>query len=272
MQATDFEYGEEFLHDFGFIVCDFNYSGGAVSTSGGSAIKFTKVSHHSGKRHSLAGTKYDECISTTFDICKDPDKFSEDEMIISDREYRDLFRWLNRRDFHRMRFIDDCKEDDEYVYYNASFNIEKITVAGDIVGMRLSMETDSPFGYGEQTTAEYECTGAEDLIEIVDWSDEIGVTPAVIDIVCGESGNMTITNSMSDFPIVIKNCAANEHIVIDGVHQIITSSMSSHNLAKDYNFEFFFIANSFAERTNYISCSIPCTVKISYSPTIKYTP
>lgn len=271
MQATDFEYGEDFLHDFGFIVCDFNYSSGAISTSNGSTIKFTKVPHHNGKLHSLAGTKYDECISTSFDICKDPDKYKEDDMVISDREYRDIFRWLNRHDFNRMRFIDDCKEDDEYIYYNASFNIGKITVGGDLVGMHLEMETDSPFGHGGEVSESFRCNGQSDVLEMDDWSDEIGNTIASIKVTCRASGDLTITNSMSESPVVVKNCTVGEVIVIDGVHQIITSSRQSHALSKDFNFEFFSLGNKYSERKNIIGCSLAADIVITYSPIIKYT-
>lgn len=79
MYALDFSYAEHYLSDFGFIVCDFNGSSGAKVANPGCQITFDKVSRHGGRRYSLASTRYTECIQTTFDICKDPEIYIDDD-------------------------------------------------------------------------------------------------------------------------------------------------------------------------------------------------
>ena len=43
MYATDFEYDGQYLSDYGFIICDFNYSKGSVTVDTGSKLSFEKV-------------------------------------------------------------------------------------------------------------------------------------------------------------------------------------------------------------------------------------
>lgn len=50
MRAIDFEYDNQYLSDYGFIICDFNFSSGANEVDAGSTITFNKISRHSGKR------------------------------------------------------------------------------------------------------------------------------------------------------------------------------------------------------------------------------
>lgn len=49
MRAIDFEYDNQYLSDYGFIICDFNFSSGANEVDAGSTITFNKISRHSGK-------------------------------------------------------------------------------------------------------------------------------------------------------------------------------------------------------------------------------
>ena len=152
MYAKDFEYDGHKLSDFGFIVCSFNGAGDVETVSAGSEITFNKVSHHQGKKQSLTSTKYERCIQSVFQICKNPCAGSKS--IITDEEYRNIMRWLNRREFLPFKpiFSDEQKED---VYYNASFNVNKIMANGKLYGLELNMETDKPFGYGSLITEDW---------------------------------------------------------------------------------------------------------------------
>ena len=123
MFALDFEYDNQYLSDYNCIICDFDYSDGAKTADAGSKISFEKVSRNGGKIHTLVSAKYEECIQTSFAICKNPDLCnSYEDRYISNDEYRDLIRWLNRREFLRFRLLSD--EYTETCYYNASFNVE----------------------------------------------------------------------------------------------------------------------------------------------------
>ena len=272
MYAKDFEYDGHKLSDFGFIVCSFNGAGDVETVSAGSEITFNKVSHHQGKKQSLTSTKYERCIQSVFQICKNPCAGSKS--IITDEEYRNIMRWLNRREFLPFKpiFSDEQKED---VYYNASFNVNKIMANGKLYGLELNMETDKPFGYGslitEDWTVSTENTGTE--INIIDESDEIGCTFPKVIVTCSEDGDLHIKNITEGCETVVKNCKADETVAIDGTSQTIMSSMlEEHDIAADFNYEFFRIGNSYSNRENKITVSLPCDISIMYYPIIKDTP
>ena len=112
MYAIDFEYDGQYLSDYGFIICDFNSSYGIAEASAGSVITFNKIQRDNGRKYGLSSTQYSECVSATFDICKNDDIWERDQLEITNDEYRDLMRWLNRREFLSFQLVDDTDEFD----------------------------------------------------------------------------------------------------------------------------------------------------------------
>lgn len=274
MYAIDFEYDNQYLNDYGFIVCDFNFSNGANEVDAGSAITFNKVSRNSGKIYSLTSTQYDECITSTFDICKNPDIYDPEDMIITNNEYREIMRWLNRREFLKFQVIDE-KEDDfekEDCYYNASFNVDKIKINEKLCGLRLTMETDKPFGYGEEQIISWHFINGSMTKTLTDISDEVGYIYPTVAITCNADGDLSLYNELEGCNTLIKNCKVGEVITLSGDTHIITTIYDSHDISNDFNYDFFRIGNTINNRNNRISASLPCDVEIKYTPIIKDTP
>jgi len=268
MYSIDFEFDGQLLSSLGFIICDFSAPNGANIISSGSDITFNKVSLNSGKKYNLIGTTYDSCISTTFHICKNPDTHDTGEMEIGQSEFRTITRWLCRRSFKKFRFISDNPNDDP-CYFNASFNIGKITIADKLYGIELTMETDSPFGYGELVTKSATLSTATDSLMITDESDEIGyVYPDVI-ITCMGDGDLTLTNETFDSVVVIEGCTSGEVITLYGESQTIYSTKPAHNLSTDFNFAFLKLENTIDNRINEITSTLPCQIVVKYYPVIK---
>ena len=268
MYALDFEYDNRYLSDYGFIVCDFNGSNGVVTSSAGAKISFDKVSVGRGEKHSFIGSKYDECISATFDICKDPDKYVSSELPVSEEEERDLLRWLNRNDFHRFQVL---KDKGDPCFFNASFNLERIKIREIVYGFRLTMETDAPFGYGEEKKKHF-------LFEIgslskmfYDISDVVGFIRPDLKIKLAKSGNFEISNNQYNEKTIIKNCVAGETIIFHGFAEIIESDVESHDISNDFNYTFFKIGNTLENRNNVITVSLPCEIELKYAPIVKLT-
>lgn len=272
MYALDFEYDGQYLSDFNFIVCDFNFSEGANEVTAGSTITFNKVSRIQGKKYSLTSTQYDECITATFDICKDPNVYDLEEMEISGDEYRDIMRWLNRREFLKFCVLSDSDSEQEICYFMASFNLTKIKIREKLYGLRLVMETNKPFGYGHEQILSWNFTSENLSCIFNDISDEIGITYPTITVKCNQSGDLSITNESEKCTTKIKNCKSGEKITLHGDTQIITTSLSSHDVCNDFNYVFFRIGNTYGNRNNKISVSMPCTLTLQYSPIIKDTP
>ena len=274
MRAIDFEYDNRYLSDYGFIICDFNFGSGANEIDAGSTITFNKISRHSGKKYSLSSTQYDECITTSFDICKNPDIYDPEDMEISNDEYRDIMRWLNRREFLKFQVIDDGNDNFERdtCYYNASFNIDKIKINEKLYGMRLKMETDKPFGYGQEQSVSWTFSDSNVSKILSDISDEIGYIYPTVIITINRNGDLSLYNELENCTTVIKNCKVGEVITLDGDTHIITTTYISHDVCNEFNYEFFRIGNTINNRNNRISVSLPCNVVIKYTPIIKDTP
>lgn len=270
MYALDFEYDGLCLSDFNFIICDFNASSGANIVNAGSKITFNTVSRNKGKKYSLTGTQYDECIQTTFHICKNPDLY--DDLSITDDEYRDLKRWLNRDEFLRFQILDEDYSERETCYYEASFNIDKVKINEVLYGLELTMETNKPFGYGIEQRIILDIDNPSKIKIVTDMSDEIGYLYPSMTITCKDDGDLTIRNETENSEMLIKNCSAGEVITVYGDIQHIESSLSVHRVYDDFNFEFLRIGNTFKSRENKITASLPCKIEIYYSPIIKNAP
>ncbi len=272
MYACDFEYDGQYLSDYGFIICNFGGTSDFDTVSAGSKITFNTVSRHRGKIHSLVGTQYDECITSTFQICKNPEKHSD--MHITNNEYRDIMRWLNRNEFLKFQVLYEDDREQDACFYEASFNIDKILINKVLYGLELTMETNKPFGYGQEITVSWDISNSDIAKTYVlsDMSDEIGYTYPTMVITCTKAGDLSIRNETENCTMVIKNVSSGEVITVDGSTGIIESSMESHKIYDDFNFEFFRIGNTISNRNNKISVSIPCNLELTYAPIIKDTP
>lgn len=269
MKAVDFEYDGQHLSDYDFIICDFDGSSGANTVDIGAKISFNKSPIFQGKKHVLLSSEYEDCVSAEFDICKDPEVY--DDLEITSDEFRDLMRWLNRRRFHELCIFDQ-DEDYESVYFNASFNIEKITIGEKTYGLRLSMETDSPFAHGAEQKFRHTFSNSSDEYIVSDLSDDIGYIYPVLTIKCMADGDITVSNTTFECSCTINNCENGETIVIDGNALSITTDNEAHNIYNDFNYEFFIIGNSINNRKNRITVSAQCEIEIRFSPIIKDLP
>lgn len=270
MYALDFEYDGQYLSDYGFVICNFGGTSDMDVISAGSKITFNTVARNRGKKHSLTGTQYDECVQATFNICKNPELY--DDLRITNDEYRDIMRWLNRNEFLKFQVLNEDDKEQETCYYEASFNIDKIVVNKVLYGMELTMETNKPFGYGQEQSVSWTIGDTSKTYVLSDMSDEIGYTYPSMIITCNRAGDLSIHNDMENCTMTIKNCSVGEVITIDGDALIISSSLDSHHIHDDFNFEFLRIGNTINNRNNRITVTLPCKLELKYTPIIKDTP
>lgn len=79
--------------------------------------------------------------------------------------------------------------------------------------------------------------------------------------------NLTIHNSIENRETYISNVSTGEVITFD--YPVIQSSDSSHNIQNDFNWTFFRVANTYDNSRNDLVISLPCSIKIKYSPIVK---
>lgn len=314
MKAYDFMYDGKTLSSFGMVICNFG-SKGLDTVSDGSKISFNTVSVLGGSKNYLTSTEYEDCLSTTIQICKG--SCTEDVKEISSEEHRQLTKWLNRKKFLKFKILSK-----EYLdlYFEASFNISRIELDGSLYGLELEVVTNRPFALREpyevvvKTKKEYkwekyyktendekgETTGSfvtsdkedkypndgikvydngtkssyyyvyvgeENVASINDISHEEGYIYPYTEIVIAEDGDLNIHNAMENRDTYIANCVAEEVITMD--YPIIQSSIPSHKIQNDFNWKFFRVANTYDYSRNDLTTSVPCTIKIKYSPIVK---
>ena len=263
MKCYDFEYDGLTLSDMGYMICSFDVDG-SETVSNGSQITFNTVPTLNGYKHELLSAKYEECLGATIQICKDVCIY--DDMEISVDELRSLMSWLNRKEFHKFKLLDDDYID---LYFEASFNVNKILIAGKVCGLELSMTTNRPFALQEPRAIVINNLSENGKKTLYDTSDEEGYIYPHMEITINQSGNLNIHNDLENRDMYIANCTSGETITLD--YPVITSSLNSHEIQNDFNWNFFRIANTFRNKKNDLTISLPCTIKLSYSPIVKVT-
>lgn len=262
MKSYDFEYDSLRLSDKGFVICTFD-GYGVETVSNGSVISFNTVPTLNGMKHELTSSTYEDCLTATLQICKNPCA-AHDLEEISLEDMRDIMRWLNRKNFHKFKLLGD----DEYlnIYFEASFNVSKIEINGVLYGFELEMFTNTPFGLHEPVIINIDSEESQ-THSIFSKSDEEGYIYPNMEITMKSGGDLEIYNAMEDRTMIIKNCTSGEVINID--YPIITSSVSSHKIQNDFNWKFFRIATEFKNKHNEVTISLPCEIKMQYSPVVK---
>ena len=263
MRITDFSYGEnnKKLSDFGFIVCRFD-SGGLETVSNGAVVDFNTVAVQNGAKYELTSSVYGDCLEVTIQICRNP--CSNGNIEIDQTTFRELTRWLCRRKF--LRFKPVC---DEYLdlYHEAMINVGRVEIDGKLVGLELEIKTNRPFALKEPRIITITNTEQDGKHSINDTSHEEGYIYPKTQITINQSGNLNIHNAIENRNTYIKNCVAGEIIVMD--YPVISSSVSSHNIQNDFNWNFFRVANTFEQSRNDLTISLPCSIKVEYSPIVK---
>lgn len=313
----DFEYDGKRLSDFGMIVCSFGDKG--LETIEGINTTFNTIPTLSGSKSELVSVEYEDNLEKTVQIAKYSCSTGIQE--ITAIEYRNLTKWLSRKGFYKLKFLDENHID---LYYNAAFSsISRIELDGRLMGLELNIVTDSPFSLKEpriiniaceegkevygwkkyQTDPEIEMLGYvtssdenaypqgkvdenDNIIEgshtdgyqyvslgqiykasLNDTSYEEGYIYPQMEITVKRDGNLTIHNSIENRETYIANCKSNEVITLD--YPVIRSSDSSHNIQNDFNWAFFRVANTYDNSRNDLVISLPCSIKIKYSPIVK---
>lgn len=267
MKAYDFEYDGIKLSEKGFIICNFD-SKGMETVSNGSTISFNTISTQGGSKHELVSAEYEDCLEATIQICKNT--CSGDTSEISPREFRELTKWLNRKKFLKFKILDESYID---LYFEASFNVSRIEFNGGLYGLELEVKTNRPFALKEPRTITIKNLVQDGKHSINNESYEEGYIYPYTEITVNKSGDLNIYNELEDRNTHIKNCEAGEVIIMD--YPIIQSfesdheTLSNHNIQNDFNWNFFRIANTFSMSRNDLTISLPCTIKIKYSPIVK---
>lgn len=262
MKAKDFEYDGRNLSDIGYVLCDFNSGGGFETIANGSQISFNTTSVQFGTKQELLSTEYNECLTTVFQICKNPCIY--EELSISKDELRQIMKWLNRKDYHKLKILDSDYMD---LYFEASFNISRIEMNGSLYGLELNVFTNRPFALHETQKHTIVVENQNEIKSVTSFSDDEGHIYPHTRIEIHADGDLTIYNALDNRTTSISNCISGEIITMD--YPMIHSSIESHKIQNDFNWNFLRLANTFKTGKNQLVISLPCKINLSYSPPVK---
>ena len=288
------------------LVCNFGGSKG-LEIIDGAEITFNTITSLGGSIHRLVSTQYENCLETVIQICKY--SCTTDIQEISPTEFREISRWLNRKKFLKFKILDEEHIDIYYnasvskigrieldgrlmgLELNIvtdsphAFKEPKILnvklkevygweqyIDGEYIGYVTSTNGDEYPQDGlpiDDGTHIYQYLYLGKIYEgsINDTSHEEGYIYPHTEITIVEDGNLKIYNAIEDRTTYIKNCVAGEVITLD--YPIIQSSVSSHNIQNDFNWNFFRVANTYENSRNDLIVTLPCSIKMQYSPIVK---
>ena len=153
-----------------------------------------------------------------------------EEMYVTNEEFRELSRWLSRRKFLWFHAFDECEPDIILPWFHATFNLSKVQSGQRTVGIQLSMQTDSPFGYGEEIEEHFSFT-IDNMVNIIeDKNDEVGIIWPEMIVTCNSDGELRLSNELTGCLFRVKNCVADEVLTQYGDTKIIEARKRVRNL------------------------------------------
>ena len=263
MQDFDFIYDNISLKSLGYRVCEFDSRSSIYTATTDSQRTFENTSMYGGNYFPFILATYNDRLEFTFSICKSScDPHRKAPFTLAD--IRALKRWLNRPEPHKFKII--CKEYADY-YFEGSFNVQELFFGNLRVGLELTFVSNRPYGLHEPVLYVSDLTPSQPLF-ITDLSDEIGSIYPDITLTCNETGDLTLTNSFDSCETIVKRCTTGETLHFSPALHLSSSSLA-HKIQEDFNYTFLRISNSMYCRTNTITSTLPCTIRLSYSPAAK---
>lgn len=275
LYCTEFIFDGISSKEYDMIICSFDGSSNGETTAG-SNIEFTTFKAPNSNKWVKTSAAYNEQLSFTFQICKYRYNQTVSEPI-SERELAFFMRWLVRKDYKYLQFI---QEGFENIFYNCQINVQKYEIGGECYGLTLTATCDAPFGWSEpirhtlssSTTATY---------KLYDSSDEIGVIYPDVEILSqADNQDITISNEMTGTQTIIQNCKKGEQILLSEDKKASSSECipverttsdnsggysGSHNtFFNDFNWKWFSIGNTFENRVNKIIVTGNCDIQLSW--------
>lgn len=271
MYCTEFIFNGISSKSYDLIICSFDGSQNGEMTAG-SKIEFTTFKAPGSDQWMKTGAAYHEQLTFSFQICKYMCG-SSDIKPFSERELAFLMRWLVRKDYQWLQFI---QEGYENIFFHCQISAERYLVGGQCYGLTLTATCDAPFGWSQNMTTTLSSSGKE-TIHLYDSSDEIGEICPSMEIHVGEATdtqNIVITNALTGSSMEIRNCVPGETITIHDM-KINSSECIPDNekneytgehsmLYNDFNYDWLTIGNTFDNRENEITVTGICDVILDW--------
>ena len=253
---TDFIYDGKALSDFGYMVL-FENTDESIPVS---EMKFSEIKGSRSDVSQQVSYSYENNYSCTFTVIKNLCNTNEKDEFLTNNDVEELTRWLARKTYKWFKFIDD--DDDDEIWYQAQFSIHKEYVGDDVFGLSLTLNTNAPFGFTREIIVNPAIRNNSFSVPV--YSDEEGYIYPDVVVTMADAGELVITNTAESRETTLKNCVVDEVITFYGqnINQII--STSTHDYAKDFNYNFPRFFTEYGDNTNQFTVNLDCTIKLIY--------
>lgn len=268
MYFKDFIYDGISLDSMGLQIVSFDGTQDDGITTD-SQREFNSIALFGGRYQPFITSIYEDRLEIEFSIGKN---YCDDDasLYFSINEIEKIQYWLNRPTPHVFRIIGDP----EYatVYWEGSFNLEWVKAGEETIGLNATFISNRPYALGNEVLYEQNLGGENNTMIVVDSSADEGSIIPTVTIELQESGDLELTNTFNDKPVVtqIKNCVSGEVISFSNMLQVITND-SSHNVYNDFNWVFPKIYNVYRNSVNIFTSNLACKCTLSYNPIRKVT-
>lgn len=215
----------------------------------GDEISFSTTKASNSDRLNFHGYTREQCLTTTFQIGKNPCDFDDPEFTREELAF--IKNWLERKDgYHFLRFFQKGYED---TYFYCKIHTEWIRILGKIVGVECSVTCNAPYGYSKTQGLDIALNDGDSFVVFND-SDEQGgleIDQIEIGITSGTDVTITLENELENiysygrkYITQIKHCNENECIIIDGLNHSINTAdnyqtrHTNGNISEDFNFNY----------------------------------
>lgn len=264
MYCTHFTYNGDSTEDHGVMICSFN--GGDEEPVSGGKVEITSVKAPNSNKWIKTNATYKEPLTFSFEICKDPCSIigSQNKFSFSPSDQVEMKRWLERKESHYLTFDDG---DMENIYFNSQIKLTEQKKGGQVIGYKLDVTCDAPWGWSEERIANLYSQKDESgneigIVELFDASDEIGNVVPTVELTAINDGTIELYNDNTTDTTIILNCKAGEVITMTEPFRI-HSNIEHKNLRDDFNWVYPRIQNSYTSNRNTFEL-INCKVKISW--------
>lgn len=267
--CTEFIYDGISSREYDIIICSFD-GGQSGEMTIGNNIEFTTFKSPNSNRWMKTGALYNEQLTFSFHICKNPCNNIYKDKFFTERELSFLIRWLVRKDYKWLQFI---QEGYENIFYNCQINAQRYMFAGKCYGLTLTVTCDAPFGWSQNMNTTISSSTSK-TVYLYDSSDEIGEIYPSVDIYIKENNqNISIENYLTGSNLTISNCVPGEHITMNEM-KIKSSECLKNNddnyignhttIFNDFNYKWFTLGNTFDNRENEIKVTGNCDVILNW--------
>lgn len=263
MDFIDFIYDGKRLSSFGLVLCMFEKNEDVQEVGNFINLNATKpvLADHA----YAIGPSYDEQAIFAFEICRDNCSELAD-FPLSDIEIRNVFRWLNRKGFHKFQPIYRDGEFSDCFYLSSFPEIRLIKIGRNVVGFSVQMNCNAPYAYGDARHVRGSLNSSGRL-SVESYSDELGYVYMYGKIKALSAGNLELRNELDPgYVVTINNVARNEEIEFAGPMKQAKPLTTHSKFPNDFNYNFPRMVSTWSEQTNKFYSNIPCEIDMYYYP------